>query len=65
VVGYALIEAVMRRRFTQLVLRATLLLAVVGALILVWEFRLQAVLVGIIGIAILIFADNIREVVRR
>lgn len=65
VVGYALIEAALRRRFTQLVLRATLLLAVIGALVLVWEFRLQAVLLGIIGVAILIFTDNIREVVRR
>ncbi len=65
VVGYTLIEAALRRRFTQLVLRATLLLAVIGALVLLWEFRLQAVLVGIIGVAVMIFADNIREVVRR
>lgn len=65
VVGYALIEAALRRRFTQLVLRATLLLAVVGAAVVLWELRLQAVLVGIIGVAILIFADNIRELIRR
>lgn len=65
VVGYALIEAALRRRFTQLVLRATLLLAIMGAAVLIWEFRLQAVLVGIISVALLIFADNIREVIRR
>jgi len=64
-VGYALMEAALRRRFAQLVLRATLLLAVIGAGVLVWEFRLQAVLLGIIGVAVLIFADNIREVIRR
>ncbi len=65
VVGYALIEAALRRRFTQLVLRATLLLAVIGAAVLLWEFRLQAVLLGIVGVALLILADNIREVARR
>jgi hypothetical protein len=65
VVGYAIIEAILRRRFTELVLRATLLLAIVGAVVLVWEFRLQVILVGIIGLAVLIFADNIREVIRR
>jgi hypothetical protein len=65
VVGYALMEAALRRRFMQLVLRATLLLAVIGAAVLIWEFRLQAVLVAIFGVAILIFWDNVREVVRR
>jgi hypothetical protein len=65
VVGYAVIEAVLRRRATQLVLRATLLLAIFGAGVLLWEFRLQAILVGIVGIAVLIFADNIREVFRK
>ncbi len=64
-IGYALTEAALRRQFTRLVLRATLLLAIIGAAVLAWEFRLQAVLVGIFGIAILIFWDNVREVVRR
>lgn len=64
-IGYALTEAALRRQFTRLVLRATLLLAIIGAAVLAWEFRLQAVLVGIFGIAILILWDNVREVVRR
>jgi hypothetical protein len=65
VVGYAIIESILRRRATQLILRATLLLAVFGALVLVWEFRLQAILLGLVGLAVLIFADNIRELFRR
>ncbi|MBX3029871.1 MAG: hypothetical protein KF809_06900 [Chloroflexi bacterium] len=65
VLGYALIEAALRRRFTQFVLRGTLLLAIFGAAVLVWEFRLEAVLVGIVGVAVLIFSDNVREVIRR
>lgn len=65
VIGYALLEAALRRRFTQFVLRATLLLAIIGAAVLVWEFRLQAVLVAVFGVAILIFWDNVRELVRR
>jgi hypothetical protein len=65
VVGYAIIEAILRRRATQLILRTTLLLAVFGAAVLAWEFRLHAILIGIVGLAVLIFADNIREVLRR
>jgi hypothetical protein len=65
VVGYAIIESILRRRATQLILRATLLLAVFGAAVLIWEFRLHAILLGLVGLAVLIFADNIREVIRR
>ncbi|MCY7417149.1 MAG: hypothetical protein LH650_01390 [Chloroflexi bacterium] len=40
-------------------------LVVVAAAILFWEFRLQAVLAGIVAIAVVILSDNIREVIRR
>jgi hypothetical protein len=65
VIGYAIIESILRRRATQLILRATLLLAVFGAALLIWEFRLQAILLGLVGLAALIFTDNLREVIRR
>ncbi len=65
VVGYIIIEAAFRRKLTILVLRTSLFLSIVAAAILMWEFRLQAVLAGIIGVALLIFADNIRELIRR
>jgi len=65
VVGYVIIEASFRRRLTMLMLRTSLFLAVVAAAILLWEFRLETVLVGIVAVAVLIFADNIREVIRR
>ena len=60
-----LIEALFRRRLTVLVLRASLFLAIVAAAVLLWEFRLQAVLAGIVAVAVVILADNIREVIRR
>ncbi len=65
IAGYTLIEALFRRRVTTLILRTSLLLAIIAAGVLLWEFRLQVVLAGIVAIAVLIFADNIREVVRR
>ncbi len=52
VVGYIIIEASFRRRLTVLVLRTSLFLAVIAAAILLWEFRLQAVLIGIVAVAV-------------
>ncbi len=65
IVGYTFIEALFRRRVSTLILHASLLLAIIAAGVLLWEFRLQVVLAGIVAIAVIIFADNIREVVRR
>ena len=65
VLGYMIIEATFRRRLTVLVLRASLFLAIVAAAVLLWEFRLQAALAGIVAVAVVILADNIREIVRR
>jgi hypothetical protein len=63
--GYVLIEAAFRRRLTILLLRLTLVLAIVGAVILAWEFRTEIVLAAIAGLALLVVADNVREVSRR
>ena len=39
-----------------------LVLAVIAAVILVFDFRLEIVLVAVAALAILVVADNVREV---
>jgi hypothetical protein len=59
--GYVLIEALFRRRLTNLLLRATVALAIVGAIILAVAFAEEVVIVAIAGIAILTLVENLRE----
>ncbi|MFO7533509.1 MAG: hypothetical protein R6W93_13695 [Candidatus Limnocylindrales bacterium] len=61
-VGYILIESALRRRLTRLLLRSVLILAVVGALILVVDFALELVLLAVVGLALVVVLDNVREV---
>ena len=59
--GYVAIEAAFRRRLVEFVLRLTLVLAVVGAIVLGITY-LPLLIVGAIGgIALLAIIDNIRE----
>ena len=60
--GYILIESALRRRLTLLLLRLVLVLAVLGAVILVFDFRIEIVLAAVAGLALLVVADNVREV---
>jgi hypothetical protein len=59
--GYVGIEALVRRRFLDLLLNVTALLAVIGALILLREYFVQAVILAVAAIGILILRDNVRE----
>jgi hypothetical protein len=59
--GYVLVEAVFRRRLTDLLLRVTVALAIVGAIILAVAFAQELVIAAIIGIAILTLIENLRE----
>jgi hypothetical protein len=63
--GYVVIEAALRRRLTTLLLRAVLVLAVITAVLLVYDFRLELVLAAVAGLALIVVADNVREVSRR
>ena len=63
--GYVLLESAFRRRLTQLTLTLTLSLAVVGAMVLAWEFKVQAILAGLVALALVILSDNVRELLRR
>jgi hypothetical protein len=63
--GYVVLESAFRRRLTRLVLLVTVLLAVVAAIVVVVEFRVQVILLALIGLAFLILSDNLRELRRR
>jgi hypothetical protein len=60
--GYLVIESALRRRLTLLTQRTVLFLAILGAIVLAWELRTLLVLAGIVGLALVVFADNLREV---
>jgi hypothetical protein len=61
IVGYVVIEAAFRRRLTALALTATLILATVGAIVLILT-HLALVIVAAVGlVALLAIVDNIRE----
>ena len=63
--GYLLLESAFRRRLTQLTLRIVLILAVITIVLLVWNFRAEIGLLAILGLAIFLLVDNLREVLGR
>ncbi len=65
VVGYVVIESALRRRLTTLLLRTVVVLAVVAAAVLAFDFRMELVLAAIAGLAVIVVADNVREIAGR
>jgi hypothetical protein len=63
-VGYLLIESAFRRRLTTLLLRTTLVLAIIALALLAVQFANLLVVAIIVAFALIIFADNLREVAR-
>ena len=59
--GYVAIEAAFRRRLVQLILRLTLLLAIIGAIVLALAYLPLLILGAVAGIALLAIVDNVRE----
>jgi hypothetical protein len=59
--GYIAIEAAFRRRLIPLALTATLVLAVVGAIVLVLSYLPLVIVAAVAGVALLAIIDNIRE----
>jgi hypothetical protein len=59
------IESALRRRLTTVLLRVVLFLAVITAVILAFDFSLELVLAAVAGLALLVVADNVREVSSR
>jgi uncharacterized membrane protein YoaK (UPF0700 family) len=61
IAAYAFVEAAFQRRLTTLLLRLTLLLAVIGAIVLGVTYAVEALVVLLIGLAAIILLDNVRE----
>jgi hypothetical protein len=59
--GYVAIEALVRRRFLIMLLNVCVLLAVIGALILLQTYLLEAIALVLLAIGVLILRDNARE----
>ena len=59
--GYTVLEAAFRRRLTLLTLRVELALALVGAVILVWEGLSVIVVAAVAALALVVVLDNVRE----
>lgn len=59
--GYVGIEALVRRRFLDLLLNITALLAVFGALILLREYFVEAIILAVAAVGLLVLRDNVRE----
>ena len=61
IAAYAFVEAAFQRRLTTLLLRLTLILAVIGAIVLGVTYAVEALVVLLIGLAAIILLDNVRE----
>jgi hypothetical protein len=65
IAGYVLIEAALRRRLSILLLRLVLVLAVFTAVLLIFDFRMELVVAAVAALALIVAADNIREISNR
>ena len=63
--GFALLEALFRRRLVELLLRITLLLAIAGAVVLLVTNAALALVLVVVGVALLTLVDNLREIAGR
>ena len=62
VLGYLLLEAAFRRRLIDLLLRLSLVMAIIGAIVLVVGYALQIVAFAVVAVAVLTLVDNVREI---
>jgi hypothetical protein len=65
VIGYLAIESFAQRRVETLLLRVTVILASISALLLAWTYLRELLLLALAGLGLFILADNARELVRR
>ena len=65
VIGYLAIESFAQRRVETLLLRITIVLAAISALLLGWVYVRELVLLGLGALGVFILLDNARELVRR
>jgi hypothetical protein len=60
-----LVESILRRRVINLLVNATIILALITSGVLIYEFFWQLIIIGTIAVATLIIADNLRELRHR
>ncbi len=65
VVGYLAIESFAQRRVETLLLRITVILAAISAVLLGWAYLRELVLLGLGALGLFILLDNAREIRRR
>jgi hypothetical protein len=65
VIGYLAIESFAQRQVETLLLRITILLAAVAALLLAWTYLRELVLAALFALGVFILLDNLREEIRR
>jgi hypothetical protein len=58
---FMVFESVFRRRFQNLIVQVTLALTVLAALILIYAFFWEVVILSVVGIGLLVIVDNLRE----
>jgi hypothetical protein len=63
--GYLLIESAFRRQLTTLTLRIVVILAFIAATLLVINFNAEIIVAAIVGLALFLLVDNVREVLGR
>jgi hypothetical protein len=65
VIGYLAIESFAQRQVETLLLRVTVALAFVSALLLAWAYLRELVLLGLGALGLFLLVDNARELLRR
>jgi hypothetical protein len=55
------LEALFRREALELIKQASVALSVIAALVLMFEFALPMLVLGIIGLGVFVIVDNVRE----
>ena len=58
---FALIEAIFQRRLETLIIRVTLGLSIFASALLVYEYFWEIIIVAVVAVALIIIADNLRE----
>jgi len=65
VIGYLSIESFAQREVETLLLRITVILAVISAVLLGWTYLRELTLLGLGALGVFILVDNARELLRR
>ncbi|HYI21907.1 MAG TPA: hypothetical protein VEX62_04640, partial [Candidatus Limnocylindrales bacterium] len=63
--GYLVLESAFRRHLTQLTLRIVVGLALITIALTAWNWRMELAVAAVVGLAVFILVENVREVLGR